>query len=109
MKNFVQQGAALTIPAPNALASGDGVMVGLIFGVASGAAETGETVTLQVAGVYDLPKLSANAFALGAAVYWDDAAGVCTSTATDNTKIGVAIAAAGNPSATVRVRLNATF
>ena len=36
MKNFVQPGSTITLTAPYAVASGDGLLVGAIFGVAAG-------------------------------------------------------------------------
>jgi predicted RecA/RadA family phage recombinase len=112
MKTFVQPGDTLTLPAaPHAVASGAGCKVGSIFGVAQGAADSGAAVDLAVVGVYDLAKVSTDAFAVGAAVFWDDMAKLATSDddGGDNIKIGVAVRAAGNPSATVRVRLNGAF
>lgn len=110
MKNYVQKGDNITIAAaPYAVTSGGGCLTGLIFGVAAGDAESGASVDLVTVGVFDLPKVAANVFAVGAAVYWDDTAKVVTSTTTDNTKIGVAVTAAPNPSASVAVRLNGTF
>lgn len=109
MKTFVQPGHTLTVAAPYAVASGAGCKVGLIFGIAQGAAALGADVDLLTEGVVDLAKVSTDTFAVGGAVYWDDTAKLATSTASGNTKIGAATAAAGNPSAAVRVRLNGTF
>jgi len=89
--------------------SGGGVKTGLIFGVAAGTAANGATVDLVTVGVFDLAKVSTDAFAVGAAVHWDDTAKLCTSNTVGNPKIGVAVAAAANPSGTVAVRLNGTF
>ena len=44
MKNFVQPGNTITLTAPYAVASGDGLLVGSIFGVASGSAALGEPI-----------------------------------------------------------------
>ncbi len=44
MKNFVQPGNTITLTAPYAVASGDGLLVGSIFGIAAGAAALGEPV-----------------------------------------------------------------
>ncbi|UWQ17919.1 DUF2190 family protein [Jannaschia sp. M317] len=109
MKNYVQKGENLTLTAPYAVTSGGGCKTGLIFGVAAGDAASGETADLVTVGVFDMPKVAANNFAEGAVVYWDDTAKVVTSTASGNTKIGVAVTAAANPSASVPVRLNGTF
>ncbi|MEL6284584.1 MAG: capsid cement protein [Pseudomonadota bacterium] len=106
MKNYIQKGDAITVPAPAAVVSGEGVLVGDLFGVASGDAANGSTVTLATVGVFELPKTSTDDIAVGVAIYWDDSAGEATATSTDNTLIGHAVASAGNPSATVKVRLS---
>ena len=41
MKNYVQPGNTITLTAPYAVTSGDGLLVGSIFGIASGAAALG--------------------------------------------------------------------
>ena len=50
MKNYVQPGNIITLTAPYAVASGDGLLVGAIFGVASGTAALGEAVETAVEG-----------------------------------------------------------
>ena len=109
MKNYVQKGDTLTIPAPYAVVSGGGVKAGSIFGIAAGAAEEAAEVDISTVGVFDLVKVAANSFTLGAAVYFDDTAKLATSTASGNTKIGVCVEAAAADTAAVRVRLNGSF
>lgn len=105
MKNHVQRGDTLTIPAPAAVLSGGVVVAGAIVGIANGNAASGALVDVDVTGVFTLPKISALAIALGDVVYWDATAGLANKTASGNTKIGVATASAANPSASVTVRL----
>ena len=109
MKNYIQNGVNITLPAPEAVISGQGVVVGSIFGIAAGDAASGADVDLVTEGVFELPKVGANAFALGAKVYFDDATNLATSTVGSNTYIGVAVAAAIAGAATVKVRLNGSF
>jgi predicted RecA/RadA family phage recombinase len=109
MKNYVQPGDVLPVTAPYAIASGDGVLIGALFGVATADAAEADTVEVHITGVLDLAKTSGQAWTAGAKVYWDGTNKVCTSTATDNTLVGVAVAAAANPSAVGRVRLNGSF
>lgn len=109
MKNFVQKGENLTLAAPYAVASGAGVKIGLIFGVAAGAAANGATVDVVTQGIFDLPKVSTDVFAVGAACCWDDTAKLITSTTSGNSKVGVAVEARANPSGFARVRLNGAF
>ncbi len=100
MKNYIQPGEKITVPAPAAVASGDGVLVGSLFGVAATAAASGADVTIVRKGVFSLKKLSAQAWTLGAKVYWDNTNAQCTTVASGNTLIGHAAAAAADPSAT---------
>ena len=111
MKNYVQPGATLTLTAPYAVPSGDGLLVGSIFGVAAGDAASGATVEIALTGVFDLTKIGSQAWTVGAKVYWDDTNKRCTTVATDNTLIGVAVeAVAGGAGDTIgRVRLNGSF
>ena len=111
MKNYVQPGATLTLTAPYAVTSGDGLLVGSIFGVAAGDAASGATVETALTGVFDLTKIGSQAWTIGAKIYWDDSNKRCTTVATDNTVIGVAVeAVAGGAGDTIgRVRLNGSF
>ncbi len=109
MKNFVQDGSVATVTAPYDVASGGGCLVGSLFGVVHASAANGSPVTLALVGVFDLAKVSAQAWTMGAKVYWDDTAKACTTDSEGNTQVGVALAVAGNPSATGRVRLNGSF
>lgn len=111
MKNYVQPGNTITLTAPYAVAAGDGLLVGSIFGVAAGTAALGEAVEAALNGVYDLKKVASQAWAAGDKVYWDNTAKEATKTTTSNTVIGVAVVAvAGGAGDTIgRVRLNASF
>ena len=105
MRNHVQPGRTLTIPAPAAVLSGGVVIAGNIIGVANGSAAIGDPVDVDVQGVFELPKVSALAIALGDLVYWDATAGLVTKTASTNKKLGYTVANSPNPSATANVRL----
>jgi predicted RecA/RadA family phage recombinase len=105
MKNYIQPGVNLTLPAPYNLISGDPAKVGEIFGVASQDAPIGNNVDLVTEGVFTLTKVAANAFTIGAKAYWDDTARLITSTASGNMLVGVAVEAAIAGNATVAVKL----
>ena len=109
MRNYVQAGDKITVTAAAAAASGDGVKIGTLFGIASGDAAIGDQLVLVTAGVFDMPKVAADDITLGAAVYLRASDGLVTTTASGNTKVGVAVSAAGNGAASVRVRLNGSF
>jgi predicted RecA/RadA family phage recombinase len=111
MQNYVQPGNTITLTAPADVASGDGLLVGSIFGVASGAAASGDPIEVALVGVFDLAKVGSQAWTAGDKVYWDNTAKPATKTATSNTLIGVATEAVdgGAGSTTGRVRLNGSF
>jgi len=111
MKNYVQPGNTITLTAPYAVASGDGLLVGSIFGVAAGTAALSESVETALTGVFDITKVGSQAWTSGARIYWDDTNKRTTNVATSNTLIGVAIeAVAGGAGDTIgRVRLNGAF
>jgi predicted RecA/RadA family phage recombinase len=110
MKNFIQRGGTITVPAPYDVSSGDGVLIGDIFGVAQFDAKSGDDVEIATTGVFELAKTSAQAWAsVGTALYWDASDKVVTSTASTNKLIGVNLVAAANPSDTGTVRLNGVF
>ena len=111
MKNYVQPGKTITLTAPYAVASGDGLLVGSVFGVAAGTAALSEAVETAVEGIYDLKKVASQAWAAGDRIYWDNTAKQTTKTLTANTLIGVATeAVAGGATDLIgRVRLNGAF
>jgi predicted RecA/RadA family phage recombinase len=109
MKNFVQAGSNLTLIAPAAVASGSIVKVGSIIGVACGSAANGADVDVATYGVFDLPKVGTDDIAQGDLVYHRASDGLVTKTASGNTKLGVAVSPAGNPSGSVKVRLSGAF
>lgn len=106
MNNFVQPGENLTIPAPADVASGGVVIAGKIVGIACGDALNGKPVDVATAGVFELPKVAEDAFTLGGDVYWNTSSKLATTTSGGNTRLGVAVAAAGASTATVKVRLS---
>ena len=109
MQNFLQRGDTLNLPAPAVLASGQGVEIGSIFGVAATNAQPGDTVAIAVVGVFELPK-AGNAFAVGDAVYWDATAGNVTSaSAAPNVRIGVTVSSAAAADTVADIRLSGAF
>ncbi|WP_406721387.1 DUF2190 family protein [Thioclava litoralis] len=53
-----------------------------------------------------MQRIAADAFTLGAPVYWDADDELATSIATDNTKLGVAVEAAPADTGSLKVRLS---
>ncbi|MDZ4797419.1 MAG: DUF2190 family protein [Bryobacteraceae bacterium] len=109
MKNFIMKGDTVSVTAPYTVTSGMLVLVGSIFGVAVNDAANGAPAELTTKGVFDVPKTSALAINAGDLVYLDDVNHVVNKTAAAQKLVGVAMEAAVNPSAIVRVRLNGAF
>lgn len=110
MKNFIQPGNMVTAIAPvGGIVSGTGILIASLFGVAAYSAAAGEEVELATEGVFDLPKLSAQAWTAFSPVYWDATNFWCTTVVGSNKLIGVTMQIAANPSPIGRVRLNGAF
>src|ERR671932_18277 len=102
MKNFVQRGDTVTMTAPYNLRSGDGALVGALFGVSANDVAGGGEAELVTVGVFTLPK-KAGAVAQGEPVFWDDESRVATTYEVENTRIGVCVVAAAAGDAEVAV------
>jgi predicted RecA/RadA family phage recombinase len=105
MRNFIQPGETVTIVAPYTVASGDGMLIGAIFGVANSDAVIGNNADITTEGVFTLPKANVS-ITLGAKLYWDDAAKKVTTVTAGNVYIGAAIEPAATVALTVPVRLS---
>jgi predicted RecA/RadA family phage recombinase len=107
MKNFIQRGDMITVAAPTGgVTSGQGVLVGNLFGVAATTAAEGDSVEIATHGVYELPKLASAVIAAGDKVSWDDTAKQVVLPDTGMVPIGIATLASGNGATIVRVRLD---
>lgn len=107
MKNRVQDGNTITHTPTAAIVGGQAKAIGLLLGVALANIPANSPGVFSVDGVYELPKAQADEIAQGDQLYWDSAAKVITTTATDNTPAGKAWAAAGNGETLVSVKINA--
>ncbi|CAD0207379.1 hypothetical protein EN41_13825 [Agrobacterium tumefaciens] len=100
MKNYRGPADTVEVTAPADVNSGDGVLVGKLFGVAEFSAKAGQRVNISRSGIFALPKTNAQAWAEGAVLYWDGTKLTTADNAGANTKVGYAAAVAANPSAT---------
>lgn len=106
MKNFVQTGDVISVPAPANVTAGGGVLVGSLFGVAVNTALAAAPVEIAVTGIVDIVKTGSQAWTVGQLVYWSGSA--ATNVASTNKLIGVAVVAVGSGAGETigRVRLN---
>lgn len=105
MASIVGEGASLDYTPGSAVASGDVVVLGSIgVGIADHDIPANTLGAVVVDGLVEFPKAT-GAITAYAKVYWDNTAKNVTTTATNNTLAGYAVAAAASGDATVRVKL----
>ncbi len=111
MKNQVQEGDILALPAPYAVAAGGGALIGSVFGVAITPLESGQIGNFMLKGVFTQPKAagSNHGGAQGTKAYWIAATKNVTAVASSNTLIGVFTATCADGDTSCTVRLNGSF
>lgn len=105
MKNFVQEGDRLTVTAPYDRLSGQGVLVGAMFGVAVYDALSGAALEIVTEGVFDISKAGSLAITAGDRLWWDNSAKNLNKTSTSNYQVAIAVADALSADTTVRCML----
>lgn len=107
MKNFVQPGCIIDVPAPSGGAvSGTPFLVGTVLFVPQRSEPAGTLVACCVHGVFELPKATGTTPAIGGIAYWDDTAKKITTTASGNTAVGWFVEAALTGETVVNVKLD---
>lgn len=107
MRNFYQNGDSIDAVAPvGGVISGQGLLIGGLFGVAATDAAEGAKFAFHLVGCFHLPKATGNGLTQGQKVYWDDVAKKITGTATSNTLIGHAVEAAASGATEAIARLS---
>src|SRR5215472_10536186 len=104
MRNFVSPGNyGVPVVTPNAVVSGQVVVIGSMFGIAATDAAAGATVALAMEGVYTLPKIPGDVYTVGQPAKIDTSGNV--NNAGTVGAIGWIVAAAAAGSTTCSVRL----
>ena len=112
----IQDGDTISFPAPYAVESGAGALIGAVFGVSLAKLANNEVGQFGLKGVAQLPKATGAAANLGAKAYWNDTNKNVTASSSGNTLIGVFVPA--TPAQTTayasgdtlaNVRLNGAF
>ena len=107
MKTYIQNGHVFRVTTPaGGIASGDGLIVGNIFGIAACSSAEGDPVEISTTGVFQLPKASAAVLTVGTRVAWDNTAKEVNTPGAGRFPIGIATEAAGNGITSVAVRLD---
>lgn len=106
MKTYLQPGHTLTITAPaGGVTSGQGVLIGTLFGIAQADAAEGTEAEILTEGVVEIAKTSALSIDVGDRLFWDATNKVVNKTAAAQVCVGVGVSAAANPSGTVKMKL----
>ena len=107
---FIHDGNAIDHTPGSDLAAGSVVVQGELIGITKRDIATGGLGTLELTGVFDLPKATGvgEAIAVGVEVYWDVAEQVAKTNDESgaNKSLGKTVVAAGDDDETVRVRLS---
>jgi predicted RecA/RadA family phage recombinase len=106
MKTYQQFGDVVTLTPSAAVASGVGFLFGTsLFGVATNDVAISTPGEFITQGIVEIGKTSALAISVGDRLFWDSANKVVNKTLTAQQCVGIAVEAAGNPSATVKMKL----
>ena len=105
MAQFIQHGDAIDYTPGNDVAAAAIVVLNDLVGIAKRDIKANTLGALGVVGVFDVDKVLAESFAIGALVYWDATAGKATSNASGTALLGKAVLAAAVNATTVRVLL----
>jgi len=103
----VQVGDQIDHTPASDVAAGEVVVQNGLLGVAVRDIASGKLGALAIEGIFEFTKVTGvgTSLSVGDLVFWDDAANNATSTSTDNTLIGPAIADAADGDDRVRVKL----
>lgn len=106
-KLFLQDGdSGVALVAPYTVTSGQGALIGSIFGVAASDITSGATGVFYIEGVHVIAKTGSLAIAAGKKIYWDNTNKVVDTDSTLGPLIGVSVLAALAGDAGVAVYLN---
>lgn len=108
MKTYIQPGHSLTVAAPSGGAvSGDGILIGTLFGIAQHDAAEGADLEILTEGVVEVAKATPLAIGVGDRLFWNAGNAEVDKTAAAQVCVGVAVAAAADADAIVRMKLGA--
>mgnify|MGYP003344454431 CR=1 FL=1 len=110
MKNYIQEGEYMTLTAPYDRNSGEGALVGALFGVAVADVLSGAEGVFCTEGIFTLTKATGNGTggSQGAKAYWVAASKSVSAASSGNTLIGCFAATCADADSTANVRINGT-
>lgn len=106
MRTYIQDGDVLTLTPGAAVAAGAGYLFGAgLFGVAINPVVISTPGEFLTEGVVTIAKTSALAISVGDRLFWDATNSVVNKISAAQQCVGVAVAAAANPSSTVSMKI----
>lgn len=111
-KSYVQDGSVIDVTLAAAVSAGDVVVVGALVGVAITDGAVGDTIAVNINGVWQLPAAADDTYVQGETLAYDVSADVFTDFSGAGTQAAGDIVAAGvafedaNAGGSVKVRLN---
>ena len=94
MKTMLSSGERVNVTTPaGGLTSGLGALIGAMFGIPMNTTVQGDPNVLVRVGEYNQPKATGEAWTQGQVLYWDNTNKRLTTTASANTKVGLASSA----------------
>lgn len=105
MKNYIQPGKMIDVAAPADVASGAGVMIGGLFGIAANTVLSGAIVPIATEGVYEVKKLSTDAMAVGEIVNWNNSTKELQEATSTLDGVGIVVEDAAATTVLVKVKL----
>lgn len=104
MRNYIGHGRTIKAAVAADVVSGDGVVVGELFGLATTDITSGTYGHILISGQVLLPAKGTDTFTAGVKVYWDATEGYVTTTSSGNKLAGYFVRADG-ANAVVRLPL----
>lgn len=105
MKNYIQKGDAIDFTLTAAASAGDPILTGSLVGIAVTDGAIGDTIAVNLCGVYEVAKATGAACVVGDKLYWSSLNSNFTKTATGNTFAGHAVSAQASGDTVVKIRL----
>jgi len=96
MNNFIQPGDSQEFTAVGSVTAGQPVQFGYAFGIAATSVANAVKFIAKIRGVFEVTKPGSQAWAEGAAIYYDIGTNKFTTSATGNRLVGWAVGAIGS-------------
>jgi predicted RecA/RadA family phage recombinase len=104
-QNYVQSGATIDVVLAAAITVGDVLVIGNMSGVALKSGAIGDTISVQLEGVFTLKKKAPLVITAGDICYWDDTLNEVTKTSAGAFPLGLAWTSQLSADTTIQIKL----